>query len=165
MATVRSFAPVARPDAKILILGSMPGKVSLLAQQYYAHPHNLFWPIMGTLFGAKPDLPYSSRLEILQSKGVALWDVMQECYRESALDSDIVEATIIANNFGNFFANHLDIQRVYFNGTKAEQAFNKYVAPGINTESIRLIRLPSTSPANATLPNEIKLRDWRQITD
>lgn len=163
MATVQSFAPVARPDATILILGSMPGKVSLQRQQYYAHPQNLFWHFMGELFGAGPELPYEQRLERLLAHGVALWDVLEECYRESALDADIVEATIVANDFADFFARHPGIRRIYFNGAKAEQAFRKYVLPGLPTERLTLTRLPSTSPANASIPLARKLEEWRQI--
>lgn len=163
MATVQSFSPVARADATVLILGSMPGKVSLQWQQYYAHPQNLFWPMMGELFGAARDLPYEQRLQILQTHGVALWDVLKECYRASALDSDIVEATIVANDFAGFFSRHPGIKRIYFNGTKAEQAFRKYVLPGLALKNMQMQRLPSTSPANASIPFARKLEDWRQI--
>jgi double-stranded uracil-DNA glycosylase len=164
MATVRSFEPVAQRDARVLILGSMPGIVSLEQNQYYAHPRNLFWPIMGELFGAGPALPYKKRLHILQAHGVALWDVVKQCYRPGALDSDIEEASIIANDFTSFFAAHQEIRRIYFNGSKARQAFIKYVSPGLTgLENIELIRLPSTSPANASIPAGKKLEDWRQI--
>lgn len=156
--------PVASPDARVLILGSMPGRISLSQRQYYAHPHNLFWPIMGELFGAGPQLPYGERLRILQANGVALWDVLKQCYRESALDSDIVEASIIANDFTNFFARHTEIRRIYFNGAKAQQAFRRYVLPGLSgLEHIELTRLPSTSPANASIPAGKKLEEWSQI--
>lgn len=160
---VFSFPPVAAPDARLLILGSMPGKASLAANQYYAHPRNLFWPIMGELFGAGPQLPYVERLRILQANGVALWDVLKECSRESALDADIVEASIIANDFGDFFARHAGIRRIFFNGAKAEQAFRKYVLPGLTgLEHIELVRLPSTSPAHAAMAADQKLEQWRQ---
>lgn len=160
---VRSFAPVARADAKVLILGSMPGKISLAWRQYYAHPYNLFWRIMGELFGAGPELPYDARLLTLQENGVALWDVLKECYRESALDADIVEASIIINDFAAFFAAHPDIGRVYFNGARAEQAFRKYALPGLDLPGVELIKLPSTSPANASIAAEKKLAAWRRI--
>lgn len=163
MATVQSFAPVARIDATLLILGSMPGKVSLQKRQYYAHRQNLFWHIMGKMYGAAPELPYEERLRILQSHGVAIWDVLKECDRVSALDSDIVEATIVANDFAGFFARHPNIRRVYFNGAKAEQAFRKYVLPELAIDNIRLQRLPSTSPANASIPLARKLEEWRQM--
>ena len=140
----------------------MPGRVSLSQHQYYAHPHNLFWPIMGELFGAEPQLPYEERLRILQANGVALWDVLQQCYRASALDSDIVEASIIANDFAGFFARHTKIRHIYFNGAKAEQAFRRYVLSGLSgLEHMELIGLPSTSPANASIPKDKKLEQWR----
>lgn len=160
-----SFPPVSAPDARLLILGSMPGKASLAANQYYAHPRNLFWPIMGELFGAGLELPYGKRLEVLQMEGVALWDVLKECFRESALDSDIVEASIITNDFAGFFARHTQIRHVFFNGAKAEQAFLRYALPTLaHLPPIELIRLPSTSPANAAIPLTVRLAQWREIT-
>jgi TDG/mug DNA glycosylase family protein len=161
---VCSFPPVAAPDARLLILGSMPGKVSLAANQYYAHRQNLFWRIMGELFDAGPELPYEQRLAILQQSGVALWDVLKECFRESALDSDIVEDSIIANDFAGFFAQHPHIQRVFFNGAKAEKAFRRYALPTlIHSPALELVRLPSTSPANASIPLATRIAQWRQV--
>jgi TDG/mug DNA glycosylase family protein len=161
---VCSFPPVAAPDARLLILGSMPGKVSLAANQYYAHKQNLFWRIMGELFGAGPELPYEQRLAILQQSGVALWDVLKECFRESALDSDIVEDSIIANDFAGFFAQHSHIKRVFFNGAKAEQAFRRYALPTLtHLPALELVRLPSTSPANASIPLATRIAQWRQV--
>jgi TDG/mug DNA glycosylase family protein len=159
-----SFPPVAAPDARLLILGSMPGKVSLAASQYYAHRQNLFWRIMGELFGAGPELPYEHRLAILQQSGVALWDVLKECFRESALDADIVEDSIIANDFAGFFAQHPHIERVFFNGAKAEQAFRRYALPTLtHLPALELVRLPSTSPANASIPLATRIAQWRQV--
>jgi TDG/mug DNA glycosylase family protein len=165
MTVIRSFEPVARADAKMLILGSIPGKVSLAHQQYYAHARNLFWPLMGELFGASAAIsaatPYALRLACLLEHGVALWDVLQACERASALDADIVESSIIANDFAGFFARHTAIRRICFNGNKAEQAFRRYVLPELSfAHPIELIGLPSTSPANASIPLEIKRQCW-----
>jgi TDG/mug DNA glycosylase family protein len=161
---VCSFPPVSAADAKLLILGSMPGNASLAANQYYAHPRNLFWPIMGEVFGAGPELPYAERLLILQRQGVALWDVLKECFRVSALDSDIVEASIVANDFADFFTRHPGIRHVFFNGSKAEQAFRKYALPTLaHLPPMELVRLPSTSPANASIPMATRLQQWRAI--
>lgn len=161
---VTSFPPVASPDARVLILGSMPGKVSLAAGQYYAHRQNLFWRIMGELYDARPELPYEQRLALLQQSGIALWDVLKECFRESALDSDIVEASIITNDFATFFVQHPEIRQVFFNGAKAEQAFRRYVLPTLkNKENLELVRLPSTSPANASIPLPARIARWQAI--
>ena len=91
MSLVQSFPPIVSQQSKLLILGSMPGEASLKAGQYYAHPRNAFWHIMGVLFGAGPSLPYQSRVTILQSVGVALWDSLQACIRPGSLDASIKE--------------------------------------------------------------------------
>ena len=160
---IHSFPPIAAPDATLLILGSMPGKASLLANQYYAHPRNAFWPIMGELFGAGPDLTYARRVRVLKHAGVAVWDVLASCTRGSSLDSDIDEDSIVPNDFASFFRAHPRIDRVFFNGAKAEASFRRYVVPRLAAATLRLKRLPSTSPANASWSHARKLRSWRVV--
>jgi len=159
---IYGFPPVENSAATTLILGSMPGKASLLANEYYAHPQNAFWKIMGELTGASASLPYSERIQILQSSHIALWDVVGSCLRPSSLDVDIDEASIVANNFASFFVKHPDISHIYFNGAKAEQVFRKYVLNSLVIPYIKLQRLPSTSPANAGLSYVNKLAIWRE---
>lgn len=161
MPHIHSFPPVSRPDATILILGSMPGKVSLQQQRYYAHPSNAFWKIMGELVGADPALPYEARLEVLQQSAIALWDVLASCQRESSLDAHIRSEA--ANDFASFFARHPQISHVYFNGSKAEQSFNKFVLGKQVLPPLQLSRLPSTSPAHAGMRYPEKLAAWRAI--
>jgi hypoxanthine-DNA glycosylase len=161
MARLSSFPPVADPNAKILILGSMPGIKSLNENEYYAHPHNAFWKIMGELVGATPHLPYEQRLAVLKQAGIALWDVLHSCMREGSLDSDIQHEQ--ANDFTTFFANHPHIKHVYFNGAKAEQSFRRSVVGKQTLPTLTLQRLPSTSPAHAGMRYEEKLADWKQI--
>ena len=160
---IHSFPPIAAPDAKVLILGSMPGKASLLANRYYAHPCNAFWPIMGVLHGAGPDAPYAQRVRVLKRAGIAVWDVLASCTRAGSLDSEIDEDSIVPNDFASFFRAHPRIQRVYFNGAKAEAAFRRHVLPGIDATALRFARLPSTSPANASWSHARKLRAWRIV--
>ena len=160
---IQSFPPIASPNATLLILGSMPGKASLLANQYYAHPRNAFWPIMGKLFGAGPDLPYARRVRLLKRAGVAVWDVLASCTRGSSLDSDIDEKSIVANDFASFFRDHPRIERVFFNGAKAEASFRRHVLPGLAPTTLRFERLPSSSPANASWSHARKLRAWRIV--
>ena len=108
------FPPVAGKDAKILILGSMPGQKSLEDNQYYAHPRNSFWPIICELFNNKDDLDYEQKKQLLLDNKIALWDVLRECYREGSLDSDIDQNTIKANDFKIFFKQQKNINAVFF---------------------------------------------------
>ncbi len=143
----------------MLVLGSMPGKESLRQRQYYAHPANAFWRIMGEIAGAHPALPYAERLEKLKASGIALWDVLHSCEREGSLDSDIAEEE--ANDFATFFARHPGITHVFFNGAKAEQSFRRFVAGKQKVPPLEFHRLPSTSPAHAGMRYADKLRAWR----
>jgi double-stranded uracil-DNA glycosylase len=155
---VRSFAPIAAPDARILILGSMPGIASLEAGQYYAHPRNAFWPIMGALFGAGPDLPYAERVARLKAEGVAVWDALQACEREGSLDSKI--RSEVPNDFAVFFAAHPAIRRIGLNGGKAAASFRKHAAHFLPANA-QVHLLPSTSPAHAARGFEEKCAIWR----
>ncbi len=163
---IHSFGPVADADARILILGSMPGKASLRADQYYAHPQNHFWRIIGELTGAGRELPYDDRLRQLKAAGIALWDVLASCERDSSLDADIRTGSMQVNDFGEFFCRHSRLRRVLFNGATAATTFHRLVLPGLSAAHLQLLRLPSTSPANAAMSYERKLQAWRQaITD
>jgi len=159
-AILRSFPPAAAADARILILGSMPGAASLAAGEYYAHPRNAFWKIMGALFGAGPEIPYDSRLRILIKNGVALWDVLDTCVRPGSLDTSISEE--VPNDFEVFFAELPNIARIGFNGAKAAMSFKKHAACFAPTGAI-LTRLPSTSPAHAGMGFEEKCTAWREV--
>lgn len=162
MSRVVCFPPIARSDARVLILGSMPGRASLAAGAYYAHPRNAFWAVIEARFGISRDLPYAERAAGLRANRVALWDVLEACVRASSLDSDIEEASIVANDFAGFFDAHRSIERVLFNGAKAEQAFQRHVRPrlGEAVDGIQFVRLPSTSPANARLSLAAKIEAW-----
>jgi hypoxanthine-DNA glycosylase len=162
MHQVESFAPITNPSAKILILGSMPGVASLKANQYYAHPRNAFWPIMGTILNFDATLPYPERINALKEGGVALWDVLQQCERPGSLDNAIKSGSRIVNDFDSFFQQHPHIQTIAFNGAEAEKTFKKHVLTTQDIPTASLIRLPSTSPAH-TLPLIEKLAAWRHI--
>lgn len=168
MTLVHSFAPLARSDASCLVLGSMPGKASLDAQQYYAHPRNYFWPFMELIFGIAPGLDYAERCDQLLRQRMAVWDVLKACTRSGSLDSDIIEASIVPNDIGVFLEQHRQIRKVFFNGAKAESSFRRHVLPRL-PDSLRsrlhLVRLPSTSPANASVPMAVKLSAWQQLLD
>jgi hypoxanthine-DNA glycosylase len=155
----QGFPPVCAPDARVLILGSMPGMASLEAVQYYAFPRNAFWRIMGELFGAGPELDYRARLEQLIASRIALWDVIAECSRPGSLDSSIAEDNLVTNDFGAFFARQPAITRVAFNGQTAARLFRQRVRPGLERE-FEYLTLPSTSPAHASRRYQQKLEAW-----
>jgi TDG/mug DNA glycosylase family protein len=161
--SVCSFPPIESRAARVLVLGSMPGAASLRASQYYAYRHNAFWPIMGALFGAGPEIAYEKRIAILCRAGLALWDVLASCVREGSLDADIDEVSIVPNDFRAFFDAHPRVHHVFFNGSKAETSFNRYVRPNLRDCGLRFTRLPSTSPAHASLPLSRKLHAWRAV--
>ncbi|WP_342315241.1 DNA-deoxyinosine glycosylase [Lysobacter sp. FW306-1B-D06B] len=158
---LKGFPAIAARDARVLILGSMPGVASLQARRYYAHPHNRFWPIMGALVGADPALPYARRVAALKAAGIAVWDVLDRCEREGSLDSAIRDATAQANDFAAFFRRHRQVRAVLFNGAKAEAAYRRH-APRLEDFGVRAWRLPSTSPANASVAPAKKLAAWRE---
>ena len=158
----QGFAPVARADARILILGSMPGVASLEASQYYAFPRNAFWTIMGDLFAAGPDMAYESRLQKLMSKRIALWDVIAVCHRPGSLDSAISKDGMVTNDFGGFFTQYADITKICFNGQKAAALFKKKVLPSLKGQ-YEYLTLPSTSPAHAAKNYAAKLEAWTII--
>lgn len=160
---LRSFAPLADATARVLILGSMPGAASLRAGQYYAHPRNAFWPLMGDLFGADAALPYAARVRRLQDAGIALWDVLAVCARSGSLDAAIDTRSVIANDLVSFFARHPGISHVFFNGATAESCFQRHVQPTLEAHAFRLRRLPSTSPAHAAMTYAQKRAAWQAV--
>lgn len=160
-----SFPPIADAHARVLILGSLPGQVSLQRQQYYAHPHNAFWKIMDRLFGASPDLPYAERAQRLMQNGIALWDVCAAAQRPGSLDTAIVHASVVPNDFATFIKYHSDIALIGFNGAKAADLYRRLVLPALPAtgRAIRTETLPSTSPAHAAMTFEDKLARWAAV--
>ena len=153
------FPPVARADARVLILGSLPGQRSIAAQQYYAHPQNAFWRIMAELAGVHGN--YAERCVALTANRIALWDVLANSVRPGSLDADIQLATAEVNDFAAFLAEHRGIELICFNGQKAAQIFASRAQPGLSKSNIRRQTLPSTSPAHAAMSYEDKLSLWR----
>ncbi|MEM4248385.1 MAG: DNA-deoxyinosine glycosylase [Candidatus Nanoarchaeia archaeon] len=162
---ISSFPPIEDENSKILILGSMPGEASLKAHQYYAHERNAFWPIMGKLLGFDHKSDYSFRIMKLKCAGIALWDVIHTCKRFGSLDSKIVHGSILTHDFEDFFKKHPKIQNVFFNGSTAENTFKKIVLQKSNLPKLNYFRLPSTSPACASLSFNAKLAQWKKIIE
>ena len=151
----RSFDPVFAPDAKVMIVGSMPSVKSLADAQYYAHPRNAFWPILFDIFGEEPHTDYGRKKELIRQNGLALWDAAACCCREGSLDSNMRD--VVYNDFDALYAQCPNIHTVLCNGGTAHALFIKSGYAGERT----VIRMPSTSPAH-TMPYEKKLTVWKE---
>lgn len=139
----------------MLILGSLPGAASLKLGQYYGHPRNAFWELVGDALGEDlRGLPYGRRLSRLKARGVALWDVCADARRKGSLDADIEDER---HNEILELVRRTKVKAVFVNGGKAAQALAR-CAPGL-----RARRLPSSSPANASVPWPRKARAWRRL--
>ena len=152
-----AFPPVARPDARILILGSMPSAASLQVGFYYGHPRNAFWRILSEVFDAPLPETIEDKTALLVDHQLALWDSLNACEREGSLDSAIRQPEL--NDFGALFRECPEIGRVLFNGGTAHRLFMKTGKPLLEGREWRV--MPSTSPAY-TLSYERKLAQWRQ---
>jgi hypoxanthine-DNA glycosylase len=153
------LGPVIGPDTRLVVLGSFPGVASLQAGQYYAHPRNQFWPILSALWGVDlVALPYPRRLEALLAHGLGLWDVYAACEREGSLDSAIENARL--NDLAGLRRLAPQLQAVAHNGGESARQRRHTEALGLT-----VLRLPSTSPANASWSFERKLAAWREALE
>ena len=151
---LQGLAPIARRDARLLVLGSFPGLVSLESQQYYGHPRNHFWPILAAIWRADLQaLSYRRRVAALKQQGLALWDVYAACRRQGSLDSAIVDAE--PNDLAGLVARLPELRAIAHNGGESARAMRLTRALGLPVR-----RLPSTSPANASWSFERKRAAW-----
>lgn len=152
---LQSLPPVLNRDTRLLILGSFPGVASLRATQYYAHPRNQFWPILGRLLGhALQEMPYADRIQCLRKHRIGLWDIYASCVRPGSLDASIRDAT--PNDLEGLRNLAPSLRLVVHNGAESARRMKEIQALGIPA-----LRLPSTSPANARIDLETKLARWR----
>lgn len=160
------FPPVADASARVLVLGSLPGPVSLRERQYYAQPRNSFWSIMGMLFGASVARSYDERLRILIRHGIALWDVCASAHRIGALDAAIRRTSVVPNDLAGFLESHRQVRLICFNGQTAALLYRRHVLPTLpaSLQAIRCETLPSTSPAHAAMRFEEKLERWSVVS-
>ena len=154
--TKYSFPPLINSSSKILILGSLPGEESLKQVQYYAHPRNAFWKIMFTIFNEIYSEDYSAKCELLLKNHIALWDMVHSGIREGSLDSDIKNE--IPNDIEELLKEYQGISTILLNGKKAEAMYKRH----FSQIPVHTIALPSTSPANARLNFEEKLKVWKE---
>jgi hypoxanthine-DNA glycosylase len=150
--------PIARPDARLFILGSLPGEASLAARQYYAHPQNQFWRLVGSVIGESLHLlPYEDRLERLSAHRIGLWDVIGSAERRGSLDQSIRNAN--HNRIGQLLRDYPCLEAIGFNGGKSAASGRKLIG---ENEVLTLIDLPSSSPAYTRSFAE-KAEAWAQL--
>lgn len=165
MTRVHSIEPIIGLNPRILILGSMPGIISINAAQYYANPRNLFWTVLADLFGIDIDCAYDSKVEQIQQLPMILWDTLKACHREGSLDSRILNTDIEANDIKALLSRYPTVQAIAFNGGASAKYFDRLVKPQLPTDmSVELLKMPSTSPANAGMKREKKLELWRRLS-
>ena len=160
---VESFPPQIGADCRVLVLGTVPSLRSLELRQSYGHEQNLFWTFMGELFDAGRELPYTERIRRLHARGIGIWDVYRQVERPGSLDSSIVKASEVANAIPQLLARETTIRAVALNGGKAAEGFRRHVEPKLGIavrERIDVLALPSTSPANASIPRAVKFAQW-----
>ena len=154
----RSFSPVVDARARVLVLGTLPGEESLRRREYYAHPRNLFWPILFALFDAAPAADYSGKLAFAMAQRVALWDVCMAGERAASADATIRRE--VPNAIDRLLDAHPLIGAVAFNGTTARRLYDRHFPrrPGLV-----YLAMPSTSPAHASLDFAAKLARWSAL--
>lgn len=154
---LQSFDYIANEKTTTLVIGSMPGAASLEAGEYYAHPQNLFWRFVFEAFEENFDMPdYQKKTSLLLQHFIGLWDAAGTCVREGSLDSNIRD--VAPNDFYSLFLAYPKIERLLFNGKKAFELFKRFHAPLLHNKTYLV--LPSTSPANASIPLTERRRLW-----
>jgi hypoxanthine-DNA glycosylase len=152
---LQGLPAVIAPHTRLVVLGSFPGAASLAAQQYYGHPRNHFWPILAAIWDVDlPALPYERRIDHILSRGLGLWDVYAACRREGSLDSAIEDPQ--PNDLASLRHTAPQLRAIAHNGGESARAMKASAGLGV-----AVVRLPSTSPANASWSFERKLAAWR----
>ena len=165
---VASFPPQVGAGCRVLILGTVPSVRSLELRQSYGHAQNFFWPLMGELFDAGPELAYGERIARLHARGIGIWDVLKACERPGSLDSSIVPESEVPNAIPQLLRRHAQIRAIALNGGKSQQAFRRHIAPQLDAhlrDRVTILALPSTSPANASIPRAEKRRRWSVLLE
>lgn len=157
MTRLVGLAPVLDVRTRLLVLGSFPGVASLRAQQYYGHPQNQFWKILGVLWSQDlMAMPYAQRMEAVRDHGLGIWDVYGACEREGSLDADIRSAEL--NDFARVVRECPMLQAIAHNGGESFRHARHTQALGLP-----VYKLPSTSPANASWSFDRKLAAWAEV--
>jgi len=157
----RSFPPVVRPDARLLVLGSLPGERSLAERRYYAHPQNGFWRLMSPVVGQDlAALPYERRLAVLQAQRIGLWDVVATARRTGSSDAAIRD--LETNDLAQLVTALPDLRAIAFNGGTALKLGQRML--GTLAERYAIVGLPSSSPLH-TIGIDAKAPMWSALAD
>ena len=162
---VTGFSPLLADhdeQVTVLVLGTAPSVKSLQLQQYYAHPQNTFWWIMGQLFEFDHQLAYDQRHKLLNENGVVVWDVLQSCEREGSLDSSIQFESEVANDIPKLLRQYGGIKKIICNGGMAFKLLKRHY-PELFEQDFEILQMPSTSPANARMSKQEKLAKWVEL--
>ena len=157
--------PVCGENPKILILGSFPSLKSLEKNEYYGNPKNHFWKIMEAVFGTDTSLSYDKRIESLKNAGIALWDAASECRREKSSDATLKD--VKPNDIARILIKNKPVRVIALNGkTGAEKYFKKF-HPDFSKKfpDVKVITLPSSSPANARQSLDDKIKEWSALKE
>ena len=160
------LAPIVGEHPKILILGSMPSVASLEKQQYYGHPRNAFWPLLAHCLSFELERDYAKNVELIKQRSIAVWDVIGQCERPGSLDSAIIKGSEVLNPIKSLLEKNREIQAIGLNGGTAAALFTKHCLPGSfgsGEVKIKILNLPSTSPANAGMTFEQKCAKWQPL--
>ena len=152
-----SFGPVFDEKSRILILGSIPSVKSREINFYYGHPQNRFWKVISAVLNTVPPTTTEEKTGLLLENGIALWDVIERCNIIGSSDSSI--KNVIPNDIYSLIS-ELKISRIFVNGAKAEELYNKFC---FRQTKIRAVKLPSTSPANASWTTERLIVEWKRL--
>ena len=142
------------------MLGTLPGEESLRRREYYAHPRNLFWPIVFALFGETPPPDYADRVRLIGTRGIAVWDVCASARRVASADTSI--AAEVPNTIDALIDAHPGIRAVAFNGSGARRLYERHFT---RRAGLGYLALPSTSPAHARLGFTEKLAQWTALRE
>lgn len=153
----QSFSPIIGKEPTMLILGSLPGDLSIKMNQYYAHPRNRFWQLMFKIFDRNYSEDYTERIQLIKDNNIVLWDVTYSAIREGSMDSNIKDEVL--NLIQELLDEHQTINKILFNGKKSEQLFMKNFE---RNPSIHYFSLPSTSPANAKFSTQDLIKIWKE---
>ncbi len=143
----------------------MPSAKSIAQQQYYAHPQNVFWPIVSDLFQFELSQSYAENVLALTVNKIAVWDVLAQCERKGSLDSAIVRGTEVVNPIGELLEQSPGISMIGLNGGAAFALFNKMHKALLATVDLKVVKLPSTSPAHAAMNLVLKRQVWARLLE